>query len=522
MIAHDEYDAILLGAGHNSLILQAYLARAGLTTLCLEPRDLAGGGLATIEQPPGSGFFHNTHSFYHRGITHMPWYADLELKRYGAEYIEPDLNVALIASDGRVLEWWTDFEKTVASVAQFSRKDAGTVQHWCHRFRPIVTNILIPEAQAPPVPFDQRRSLLSQSAEGRLLLEVSALSPLEFVLREFEHPIVQAGLLFFNGLREVDLRCRGFGHHIPALLASGRMAQMCIGGSRKLAEALVAAIQNAGGNVHVNVKPRRILIQSDRVIGVETADGEVIRARQFVASGLNPHQTFLELIDESLPPSDWLTKVRNFQYNLLAPLFALNVNLREPPRYSAAQKHPELERAFMVILGLDRPEQFEEIVKHHEAGAFPPTVMWGSCPTIFDSSQAPRDRHAAFMWEKLPYRLQGDPKRWDAVKHEHGKAMLSHWQKFAPNIGDALIEEFTASPLDVERTLPNMRFGDLLVGAFNHGQVGYHRPFPGAGHYRGHFKGLYLCGGSCHPGGNITGLPGYNCAQVILADLGLK
>ena len=84
-----------------------------------------------------------------------------------------------------------------------------------------------------------------------------------------------------------------------------------------------------------------------------------------------------------------------------------------------------------------------------------------------------------------------------------------------------MIDWFTRSPLDTERTLHNMRDGDLLVGAFSSGQVGHNRPFAGAGHYRGHLKGLYLCGSSSHPGGNITGLPGYNCAQVILADLDL-
>ena len=74
------------------------------------------------------------------------------------------------------------------------------------------------------------------------MLEVSALSPIEFILREFEHPVVRAGLLFFNGLREVDMRCRGFGHHIPALLASPGKAQMCVGGSAVLARALVSAV----------------------------------------------------------------------------------------------------------------------------------------------------------------------------------------------------------------------------------------------------------------------------------------
>ena len=70
---------------------------------------------------------------------------------------------------------------------------------------------------------------------------------LEFVEREFEHPVIRAGLLFFNGLREVDLRLRGFGHHIPALLASPAKAQLCLGGSERLAEALAAAVREAGG-----------------------------------------------------------------------------------------------------------------------------------------------------------------------------------------------------------------------------------------------------------------------------------
>ena len=99
--------------------------------------------------------------------------------------------------------------------------------------------------------------------------------------------------------------------------------------------------------------------------------------------------------------------------------------------------------------------------------------------------------------------------------------MLALWQKHAPNLADAVIDSFTRTPVDTERSLPNMREGDLLVGAFTNGQIGYHRPFAGAGSYRTHLPGLYLCGSSCHPGGNVTGLPGYNAAQVILADHGL-
>src|SRR5579871_2823330 len=152
----EDYDGILLGAGHNSLILQAYLGAAGLKTLCLERRDVPGGGLTTIEGPNHPGFLHNTHSFFHRALNQMPWYRDLDLQRHGAIYLEPELNVALLLRSGEALEWWTDFERTMESFARFSRKDAETIRRWREAFLPIVQNILVPESQSPPLPPDQR------------------------------------------------------------------------------------------------------------------------------------------------------------------------------------------------------------------------------------------------------------------------------------------------------------------------------------------------------------------------------
>src|SRR5215813_10125022 len=98
------YDAIILGAGHNGLILQAYLGKAGLKTIAVERRGVVGGVLSTAEDPRQGGFFHNTHAFFLHAITHMPWYVDLDLGRHGAQLIEPELNVALITPDGGALE----------------------------------------------------------------------------------------------------------------------------------------------------------------------------------------------------------------------------------------------------------------------------------------------------------------------------------------------------------------------------------------------------------------------------------
>jgi len=322
------YDGIILGAGHNGLILQAYLGNAGLKTLAIDRRPIAGGGLSTLEDPRHPGFLHNTHAFFQRAITAMPWYRDLALARHGAHYIEPELNVALLTADGRALEWWTDPHKTIASFAAFSRRDADTLRRWHDEFVPIVRDILAPEGRSPPLPAQERRTLLARTSAGRRLLEVSALSPLQFVEQEFEHPTIKAGLLFFNGLREVDLRLPGFGHHIAALLASPAKAQMSCGGSAALARALEGAVRETGGEIRLMTEPRRILIEGGRAVGIETAEGEVIRARRLVASSLNPHQTFLDLLDPASVPRDIRDRAQHFQYNLLAPLFALHLNLR--------------------------------------------------------------------------------------------------------------------------------------------------------------------------------------------------
>src|SRR5688572_26049767 len=344
----DTHDGIIIGGGHNALVLQAYLCKAGLDVLLIERKAIVGGGLSTLEDPSYPGFYHNTHAFFQRAITTMPWYRDLELERHGATYLEPELNVVLLTSDGRALEWWTDFEKTVKSFATFSQRDADTLCRWRDEFVPIVQNILGPEAFSPPLPPKERAAILARTVQGRRLLEVSELSPLEFVEREFEHPTIKAGLLFFNGLREVDLRARGFGHHIVSLLASPSKAQMSRGGSAALARALEAAVREAGGKIRTRVTPSRIVVEGGKATGIITSDGEHINARRFVASSLNPHQTFLDLLSERDVPAGVRDQAANFRYNLLAPLFSLNVNLHEAPRYTASAAYPEIERAFMV------------------------------------------------------------------------------------------------------------------------------------------------------------------------------
>src|SRR4051812_49461872 len=117
----------------------------------------------------------------------MPWYSDLELARRGAKYVEPELNVALLLKSGDALCWWTDFERTVESFAQFSARDAATLRRWREGFVPVLEKILGPEARRPPIDPPVPRQTFERTGEGRLLLGANAMSPLRVGAAVFGH-----------------------------------------------------------------------------------------------------------------------------------------------------------------------------------------------------------------------------------------------------------------------------------------------------------------------------------------------
>lgn len=81
-----DYDAIIVGSGHNGLTTAGYLAREGLRVLVLERRNIVGGAVCTEEVIPGYKI--DVGSSAHIMIHLTPVVKDLELEKYGLEYIE--------------------------------------------------------------------------------------------------------------------------------------------------------------------------------------------------------------------------------------------------------------------------------------------------------------------------------------------------------------------------------------------------------------------------------------------------
>ncbi|HVA88698.1 MAG TPA: hypothetical protein VNL71_02545, partial [Chloroflexota bacterium] len=207
------------------------------------------------------------------------------------------------------------------------------------------------------------------------------------------------------------------------------------------------------------------------------------------------------------------------------PVFSAHVALNAAPDYIANRYDPLVNKTWLVALGVDTVDDIVLSCEQSARGEIPsPIGMIGMTPTVFDPTQAPPGKHTSLMWHSpCAYDLaDGGPERWDDLREEHLEQVMARWRQYAPNMGgENILSQLAASPLDVERHYPNMTHGDWMCGALTADQFLDQRPLPELSNYRTPVEGLYLCGSSCHPGGNITGAPGYNAAGIIARDLGI-
>jgi len=523
---HKEYDGIVIGAGHNGMILQGYLVRAGLSVAVVERHLEVGGGLDAHENPRAHGYWHNIHSVNHRAVPDLPWFKDLDLASYGQEYIRPEVAVGMLFRDKTCLLWHNfDVEQTCASIARFSQKDAKTFREMHDRFTPVFKNILGPETFSPPMAADKKRTLLEKSEIGRAYYEYADRSINEVVKEIFEHDRVRALVSYLFLIRGNELQHPGQGYIVPVACAAGIASTISRGTSHRLAHTLNQMVVKGGGEVYEGQAAVEILVEKGRASGVRLADGRILKARKFVASTLNPHQTSLQLIDEDKIDTKFREKAKNFKYSKTTPVMTVHLALDERPMWAAAEHDPNVLKAWLMVMGVDGTEDIQMLAEDCEAGRVPRRQqLIGGVPTLFDPTQAPEGKHVGFFWQVAPYNLKpGGPERWDEILDSVCEKEIALLQEFAPNLTkDKIVDWFGLSPLDIERHFPNMQQGDWMCGELSPDQFLDNRPFPECSQYRTPVEGLYVSGSSCHPGGNITGAPAYNAAGVIVKDTGAE
>jgi len=515
-----DYDGIIIGAGQHGLVLGSYLAKTGLNILLVDRRLNYGGGLCTREmtQP---GFYHNLHSINHFHISETPWFKDLNLGDK-VTYITPRYELGQAHLDGTALVLGRDLEETVANIARFSQKDADTFREWNRKAEEMTARILLPERYSDPLPQAEREALLSRSAIGREFLEVTNRQPLDVVEELFENEHVRLLFLFKvslfgTWLTDTMSKTSPMGAVIRAFdLESGY--QLCQGGSFNLARGLMETFIAAGGTYQPQVAIDKIVIEGGRATGIALADGRTVRAKQFVASTIDAHQTFERLVGREQLPEAYRKKLDGFQYTAWT-LFGLHLALHESPRFAAEKFDPNINRAMKWSIGAENMEDLYAAHKDVEAGRIPEIIQFGSGPlSLLDPTQAPPGKHTTYAWHVMPEFKDMPEKDYETFKEEFAEKILDTFARYCPNMTrENVIGQYVYTAREYVQELPNMRGGDIFMGAFNSEQVMYNH-FG----YRTPVTNLYMAGSACHPGGGISGGAGYISAGLIAEDLDLK
>jgi phytoene dehydrogenase-like protein len=512
------FDGIVIGGGHHGLTCAAYLARAGLKIAVVERNPQIGGGCMT-EEVSLPGFKHNIHSNFHF-FEEGPVARDLQLERYGLTYLYPEVQHGMAFRDGTAVCIHLDPKKTAASFARFSKHDAEAYLDLHEKFAVKTRELMNQALYGRPLPPQEMMNRI-KGPLGQEFLSYGRMGLYEAVDKNFEDEHIRCVFKAFLHAITLD-NLPNLGSYLPRLMSRIIRLGLARGGAAALTRALGRIVEEGGGALLPGRHVEAILVKGGRAMGVRVAGGEVIEAARFVASGVDIHQT-LRMVGEEHFGAELSQKIKGVQWAGHS-LVVLHLALNEAPQYSAAKFDPDMNRAFNVVFGADRSEDFTENFEAIKRGEAPPKFMGnGACNTLFDPSMAPPGKHVAFWWPFAPYAFaEGGAEAWDRRKKEFTERLLMEWRAYAPNLTESnVLGTYLFTPLDIERSCINMVRGSHHGGAYLPSQLGANRPVPELSQYSTPVEGLFLCGATSHSGGAITGSPGYNCANRISEVLGV-
>ena len=512
------YDGVVIGAGHNGLTLAAYMARAGMKVAVLERNARIGGGTST-EEPTLPGYRFNLHSNFFMGFRHSPLIRDLDLHRFGFSYIEPLVQQGAAFRDGTCVVIHKDLDKTCASLARFSKRDAETFRDLHNTYsigmRPLFTSL----AFNAPLPIDQLKDRLSGPQAKEFCHTSSTTCSVWSASILKTTAFARCSRRTCTSSPPKAYRARA---SFPLIFANVMEFTLPVGGAVTFPLALQRLIEAHGGAVMTGADVKEIVVKNGRAAAVRLANGDTIEGKRFVASAIDAPAT-MRMAGEELFPEDVRKKLNSWHWGNHS-LVTLHLALRHAPIYRSQNFDPDIARAYNIFFGMDDIDQVASCFDDCAKEKFPDVLMGnGACNSAVDPTYAPADGHSAFWWPFAPYAIGGDPKEWDRGKAEYTERVLSVWREYASNLGDDNVRaKFLFTPLDVERLNVNMVKGAVRMGAYIPSQLGINRPHPLLSGTRTTIEGLYLCGSSTGNGGGINGAPGYIAANAIADDFKLE
>jgi len=521
-----KYDVIIIGGGHNGLVAAAYLGKAGKRVLVLERRHVLGGAASTEEIFPGFQF---SVCSYVVSLLRPEIIRELDLPRHGLEILPLDGTFTPMPN-GDYLWRMNDHARTRREICRHSKLDAEAYDEFgqamvrlCRFVKPILS-------LTPPDPSRLGfRDLLNLFRMGRRFrdldpedkhnqVQLMTRSAVDFLDQWFETDVLKAtmsasGIIgTFLGVRSPGTAYVLLHHYMGEIDGAFRAWGLSRGGTGAISNAIGDAAREAGAEIRTEAGVACIRVNGGRVTGVVLENGDEIRA-DVVSSSVDPHLTFLKMIEPGHLSDDFLQEVK--RYKLRGSSGKVNLALDALPSYTCLPgpgRH--LRGAVSISPSVDYMERAYDDAKYGNFSRRPYIDI--VIPSLTDPSVAPPGKHVMSCFvQYAPYHLKEG--NWDEKREAFGDTVIDTIAEFAPNLKDIILHRQVLTPLDMERDF-GLTEGNIFQGELSLEQLFFLRPVPGWAQYRTPVRNLYMCGSATHPGGGIMGAPGRLAALTILND----
>ncbi|OKH76822.1 dehydrogenase [Mycobacterium sp. SWH-M1] len=515
-----DFDAIVVGAGHNGLTAAALLQRAGLRTLCVEAKLYPGGMASTVELFDGF-------RFEIAGSVQVPTSAVVS-EALGLDALPTvDLDVMSVQlrgiGDDPVI-YYTDPMALLTHLNEVHGAEAvngmAGLMAWCQAPMRALGRF---DAARPPKTLDEMYACATNEFERQAISDIlfgSVSDVLDRHLPDREKHGALRGMLAFLAVNTTfrgpetpgSAAALAFGLAVPDENAT--LIKKFRGGMGAVTDHLLTFFTDAGGELRLRSKVAEVLTADGRVGGVRLEDGSTFTA-PVVVSTLAPDLTVNGLLDHAVVPADIKERYARIDHrgSYLQMHFALDGPLKFAAPYEQLDD-PEYQSAIGIF---STPEELQRQWEDAKRGIVPadPAIAL-QVPSANDPSLAPPGKHAVSAFS-LWFPLGDETASYGDRKAEMGRRVIEKITRLVPDFEKLILRHTTFTPKHMG-TMFGAPGGDYCHGLIHPEQMGPNRPGP-----KGHVgqplpvDGLYLAGAGCHGGPGITFIPGYNAAQEVLS-----